>query len=115
MTYWAGYRIGFTRAMQLQKGTFVASLDTLEKLRSGDIPGATRRMENHCFATAEMLYSDQNFRDDFIIRSFAPELIQYRSTYRTNRNDWSVMEEKLEGNLAGFKNPLTNNVNKLVR
>lgn len=36
------YRAGFARAKQLQKGTFVGTLDALQKLRAGDVADVAR-------------------------------------------------------------------------
>jgi hypothetical protein len=79
------YRAGFARAKQLQKGTFVGTLDALQKLRAGDVADGTRRIEALCFSAAGMLYSDPDYRDQFVTRTFAPVLIQYRAAYRGNR------------------------------
>ena len=97
------YRAGFARAKQLQKGTFVISLDALQKLRSGDVDRAMRRMETLCFGSAEMLYSDPAYRDQTITKTLATELIQYRASYRTNSSEWTSAEEQLEKHLAIWK------------
>lgn len=102
-TYRLAYAAGFASAKQLQKGTFFGSLDSLLKLRVGDIPEGTRRLETLCFSSAEMLYGDPAYRDDFVTKTFASELIQYRATYRTNSVEWTPAEQKLETALASWK------------
>ncbi len=104
LSSYLAYRAGFAQAKQLQKRTFVLSLGILEKLRSGDVSDATRKTETLCFSAAEMLYSDPNYRDQTVTRSFAPELIRYRAAYRTNHSEWTVTEEKLEKDLTNFSN-----------
>jgi hypothetical protein len=103
VTYRLAYDAGFARAKELQKGTFVGTLDALGKLRAGDVAEGTRRVEKMCFLSATLLYGDPDYRDHFITKTFAPELIQYRATYRTNRAEWTPMEEKLETYLAHWR------------
>jgi len=103
VTYRFAYDAGFARAKELQKGTFVGTLDVLGKLRAGDIGEATRHVEILCFSSATLLYGDPDYRDHVITRTFAPELIQYRATYRTNKTEWTPMEVKLETYLANWR------------
>ena len=105
VTYRLAYDAGFARAKQLQKGTFVGSFDVLQKLRAGDVPAATHRLESLCFSAADLLYSDPDYRDQFVTRTFAPELIHYRALYRTNRAEWTPVEQKLERDLASWRRP----------
>lgn len=60
-TAWASYSVGYRRgcdqALILENGTFVGTFDALEKLRSGDVEGGTRRIETLCFAAANTVYS----------------------------------------------------------
>ena len=97
------YRAGFAYAKQLQKGTFVGTMDALHKLRAGDIVGGTHRIETLCFCAADMLYSDPAYRDQFVTKTLASDLIQYRATYRTNSTDWTPMEQQLEKHLASWR------------
>jgi hypothetical protein len=97
------YRAGFARAKQLQKGTFVGTIDALQKLRAGDVAGGTQRIESLCFSAADMLYSDPDYRDQIVTKTFAPELIQYRATFRTNSAEWTPAEQKLEHDLASWR------------
>src|SRR5688572_20861437 len=92
VTYRLSYTAGFARAKELQKGTFVGTMDALGKLRAGDIAEGTRRVENLCFSSAISLYDDPAYRDQFVTKTFAPELIQYRSSFRTNRTEWTPAE-----------------------
>jgi hypothetical protein len=103
VTYRLAYNAGFARAKELQKGTFVGALGVLEKLRAGDVAEGTRRVETMCFLSATLLYGDPDYRDHFITKTFAPELIHYRATYRTNRTEWTPMEEELETYLAQWR------------
>jgi len=97
------YRAGFAHAKQLQKGTFIASLESLEKLRAGDFMEATRKMESLCFSSANMIYGDPAYHNELVTRTFAPELIQYRAIYRTNHADWTATEEQLDTHLASWR------------
>lgn len=97
------YRAGFARAKQLQKGTFVLSLGALQALRASQTVEATKKLETLCFSSADMLYSDAAYRDQTVTHMFAPELIHYRTTYRTNRSEWTSAEEQLEQHLAQWK------------
>jgi hypothetical protein len=103
VTHHFAYAAGFAQARQLQKGTFVGSLDALQKLRAGNIPDTTERIETLCFLSAELLYSDPAFRDDFLTKTLLPDLIQYRASYRANGSEWTPVERKLEATLAKWK------------
>jgi hypothetical protein len=64
-SYFIGYQRGYHRALILQAGTYVGTLDALHKLRAGDIAGGTQRVELRCFSSAITVYGDFVFRNDF--------------------------------------------------
>ena len=103
VAYRLAYKAGFACAKELQLGTFAYSLGALQKLRTGDVPEATQRMEALCFSSAAMLYDDPAYRNVSLTKKFAPELIRYRATYRTNRTEWTPTEERLDRVLADWK------------
>ena len=80
--------------------TSLITLDALEKLRAGDIPGGTRLLETFCFGQSEVFYHDPTYSDG---KELATGLLQYRATYRTNSADWDSSERKLEVQLAKVK------------
>src|SRR5215831_5448655 len=103
------YRITYRKAYlsgqvdmihQNSKVTSLVTLGALQKLRSGDIPGGTCLLEMFCFGQSEVFYHDPTYSDG---KELAPELLQYRAAYRTNRAEWSDMELKLEVQLANAK------------
>ena len=102
-----GYRRGYHRALTLQNGTFVGSLDAMEKLRSGDIRSGLERIEAICYSSATVVYGDFVFRKgwagQFDGKSMLESLRRYRQTYRANGADWTPMERTLEGDLAKWK------------
>jgi hypothetical protein len=106
VTYRVAYDAGFARAKGLQKGTFVGTMDALEKLRAGQTDEGIRRIESLCFSAANTLYEDPQYRDHIVTKSFAQPLIHYRETYRTNRPEWTPPEERLEGLLLSWRKPL---------
>ena len=97
------YRAGFAAAKRMQLGTFIVSLGALEKLRSGDVQVATRKMQAVCFSSADMLYSDPAYHDQSAIKLFGPELIDYLAMYCTNRSEWTPVEQKLQKDLARWQ------------
>lgn len=105
--YWFGYQRGYHRALFLQTGTFVVSLDALDKIRAGDITGGTQRVEGLCFSSANTVYGDfvmrNGFLGKFVGKSMLDDLRHYRQTYRANKADWTPMEQSLERNLADCK------------
>lgn len=107
--YFLGYERGYNKALILQTGTFVGSLDALDKIRGGDVAGGTQRIEGLCFMSANIVYGDFVFRHDFpgqfVGKTFIDELRHYRQTYRTNSADWTPMEQSLEKNLASWRGP----------
>lgn len=105
VTYRIAYDAGFARAKELQKGTFVGTMDALEKLRAGQTDEGIRRIESLCFSAANTLYEDPRYRDHIVTKSFAQPLIHYRETYRTNRAEWTPAEERLEGLLVSWRKP----------
>jgi hypothetical protein len=100
VTYRLAYDAGFARAKQLQKGTFVGTMEALGKHRAGDVAAATDRIESLCFSSAISLYDNPAYRDEFVTKTFASELIQYRAT---NRTEWTPVEKKLETILVSWK------------
>src|SRR4051794_22096783 len=103
------YRIAYRKAYlsgevemihQHSKVTSIVMLGALQKIRTGDVPGGTRLLENFCFAQSEVFYHDQTFSDG---TELASTLVPYRAAYRTNSEDWSDQERKLEVQLAKLK------------
>ena len=105
--YFLGWEDGSHHTLILQAGTFVGSLDALDKIRAGEVSNATQRIEALCFSSANSVYGDFVFRHDFAGHNAAKLMIDdlrhYRQTYRTNSADWSPMERSLEKNLADWK------------
>jgi hypothetical protein len=85
---------------QNSKVTSLVTLGALQKFRAGDIPGGTRLLETFCFGSAENCYHDPTYSDG---KELAPVLLEYRAAYRTNRAEWSDIEQKLEQQLAKVK------------
>jgi len=102
-----GVRGGWQKGLVLQGGTFVVTLDALDKIRAGDITGGTHRVESLCFSSANVVYGDSIFRHGFsggfIGKSMFDDLRHYRQTYRTNSVEWTPMEQSLEKHLASWK------------
>ena len=64
-SYFLGYQRGYHHALILQTGTFVGTLDALDKIRAGDVASGTQRIEALCFSSANIVYGDFVFRHDF--------------------------------------------------
>lgn len=103
ITHRFAYRNGFARAKVFQQGTFVGTIDALEKFRTGQTDEGIRRIESLCFSAANSLYEDPRYRDHIVTESFAQPLMQYREAYRTNRAEWTPAEERLERLLVGWR------------
>ena len=105
--YFLGYQRGYHRALILQIGTYVGTLDALDKIRAGNISGGTRTIEALCFSSANTVYGDFIFRHDFVGQTAGKSMIDdlqlYRQTYRTNSAEWTRMEQSLERNLASWR------------
>jgi hypothetical protein len=102
-SYFVGYQHGYHRASILQTGTFIGTLDALDKIRAGDVAAGTQRIESLCFSSANTVYGNSMFPHDFVAKIFLGDLKHYRQTYRTNGVDWSPMERSLEKKLAAWK------------
>jgi hypothetical protein len=104
---WIAYDTGYAHARrQSQKGTFVRTMGALGKLRAADVAAATDRIEALCFMSAISIYDTSERQDESatqVARMFASELIQYRANYRTNRAEWTPVEQKLETILASWR------------
>lgn len=91
----------------MQTGTYVGTLDALDKIRAGDVTGGTRRIEALCFSSANVVYGDYVFRHDFpgqfVGKTMIDDLQRYRQTYRTNSAEWTPMERSLEKNVASWR------------
>jgi hypothetical protein len=101
-SYSLGYQRGFDRALVLQNGTFVGTFDAMQKLRSGDVDGGTRRIEALCFSAANTVYSGRG-TSRFVATTFFSDFKKYRQTYRDNRGNWTVAEQNLERKLDNWK------------
>jgi hypothetical protein len=118
--YEGGYKNGTVDAIgHCHFGQSVACLATLQKLRAGDIPQATRFMETACFDSAHIFYKDPTPAGEVsqwgraqglatypgagMTKQVAQELMKYRAAYRTNSTDWDDMERKLVVELAKVK------------
>jgi hypothetical protein len=118
--YEGGYKNGTVDAIgRCRFDQSVAFLAALQKLRAGDIPGATRQMEESCFDSAHIFYKDPTpagevsqwgraqglaaWPDAATTKEIAQELMKYRAAYRTNSADWNDMERKLVVELAKVK------------
>ena len=91
-----GYRVGSQRSAAIRISSFIGSFDSLEKLKSGDIGGATHRLELLCFASAVGVFSGGGWRFESVARMMRADLVAYRQAYRTNRSEWTSTETKLE-------------------
>ena len=75
----------------------------LQKLRAGNVTGATRLLETFCFGQSEVFFHGRSDYSDSGHELLAQMLLQYRANYRTNSADWDDREWKLEAELAGEK------------
>jgi hypothetical protein len=119
--YCDGYRQGSVTGLIC--GDFTESLVflvSLQKIRHGDIPAATRQMELMCFARANVFLkypppstgkANQWIQtegllqgpDPAMARDLAKALSVYRAAYRTNSADWDDTERDLEARIAKIK------------
>jgi hypothetical protein len=120
-----GYESGYKNASLagIQRGNFfqsVAALAALQKLRTNDVAGTTRFLEEVCFNSAEVFYKQPALNPaevsdwgrarglatnpgDATAKEFARQLVKYRSVYRTNSADWTDLERKLAVQLTTWK------------
>jgi hypothetical protein len=104
ITYRSAYHSGQINMLDIQTmATSNITLGALQKLRAGDISGATRLMETFCFGEAEVFFHGRTDYQDSVHELLAQMLLQYRAHYRTNSADWDVSERKLDVVLAGTK------------
>ena len=95
-----GYEKANQRVVTVRIASGLITLDALKKLRAGDVKGATGEIEVRCFADSVGVLSESGWRSDWYRNTEVPALITYRNAYRTNRADWSPMEQRLEILLA---------------
>lgn len=96
-----GYRLGYSKREQYalvnKRATFAVTLSTIEYLRSGDFDSAVKAAENHCYANAlSLLQTKRVAANDSTMSALIPNLIQYRSRWRTNAAEWTPAEHQLE-------------------
>lgn len=104
ITYRSAYHSGQINMIDTQTmSTSFITLGALQKLRAGDIQGATRSLESFCFGDAEVFYHGRSDYSDSGHELLAQEILQYRAAFRTNSADWDDRERKLEAELAGEK------------
>jgi len=85
------------------KAAFVMTMSALDKLRAGDTGDGIRKIESLCFASAIVVYNDPAGHDSQVSLLYAPDLIRYRSQYRSRREEWTPAETNLETILAGWR------------
>ena len=106
-SYFFGYQRGYHRALFLQTGTFVSTLDALKRIRGGDVPTGIQRIETLCFLSADFVYGDSVLRHDSLGNSVGKaaidDLTHYRQTYRTSSAEWTPTEQSLEKHLADWR------------
>ena len=91
-----GYKQGSQKAVTARFFFVVESLDVLQKVKAGDLAGATSRLEGVCFANSLAVLSESSWRSDAFRKIEVPPLKEYRAKYRTNQADWSVTEHLLQ-------------------
>ncbi len=95
--------VGQHRATTVQAVYVTCTLDSLRKLRSGDIAGATTNLEHVCFVDALDVLSDSGWQPPSRDKVFIPFIREYRQAYRTNVSVWTPEESKLEALLTDRK------------
>jgi hypothetical protein len=104
MVYRSAYHDGQVNMIDSQSSAISSiTVGALHKIRTGDIPGATRLLESLSFGQAEVFYHGRTDYSDSGHELLAQMLLQYRATYRTNSADWDVFERKLDVVLADIK------------
>ena len=98
--YCVGERVGNNRVTTGRASNAVIVLDALDRLKAGDVDEATRSLERHCFTAATGVLSDTGWRVEAFQKIGVPLLIAYRHSYRTNKAEWTPIEQKLEKLLA---------------
>lgn len=53
-------------------------------------------METLCFLSADLLLGDSDYAANTPVKTMVPLLLDYRDAYRTNRAEWSPVEEDLQ-------------------
>ena len=96
VSYRVGERVGNNRVIIGRASSAVIVLDILESLQAGDVDEATRNLERHCFTDATVVLSDTGWRVEAFRKIGVPLLIAYRHRYRTNKAEWTPIEQKLE-------------------
>ena len=105
IAYHRGYWSGEVSQIHLESGVAsLVTLGSLQKIRAGDISGATHLLESFCFSKAENFYPDPDHSyGNGVAETLTRELLKYRAAYRTNSMDWDVFEQNLEVELASVK------------
>ncbi len=98
--YWSGRHRGWqagyrAAASNARASAFVASFDTLKKIRAGDMTNGITRLESFCFSSFVELVSYPGDKSN-IVAWFRPELADYRSAYAPRSEEQYPTEKKLD-------------------
>ena len=96
----ASYHLGVMRskatARTLICGTFVAELGALQDFRAKRETEGIDRLESHCYCWATILLGHPSSETEIAIKTFMPELVNYRDQFASDPAQWSVTEKRLE-------------------
>jgi hypothetical protein len=98
--YLIGKHQGHVQVELLNKGTFTKTLSAIEKIRSGGTPAALTLLENHCYASAVSILSQEKRYHETAMQELFADLRRYRSQYATNSAEWTAIERDLEVRLS---------------
>ena len=74
---------------------FLASFDTLQKMRSGDVSGAIKRLEPYCYTSAGNLFEIQGEKTKLILSHFNSDIAAYLNAYADPLQDQYYSEKQL--------------------
>lgn len=112
VAYRIGYSSGRQRTLGLSQGTFTLTLAALQALSTNNIPDAIGYLDGQCYAHAVFLLEHPHWRDGVCVKTFMPELVEYRRKHASVESEWSPMEQTLEGLLIeqGWKEKANNTI-----
>jgi hypothetical protein len=96
VAYRFGYSTGHKRTLGLSQGTFSLTLAAIQALSSNDVPAAIEYLDGQCYAHASFLLAHPHWREGVCVKTFMPELIEYRRKHAWVESEWTPMERTLE-------------------
>ena len=100
VAYRLGHSAGRQQTIGLSRGTFALTLSALQSLSTNNVEEAIDVLDGQCYAHAVFLLESPRWRDGVCVKTFVPELMNYRRNHASDESKWTPTEKALEALLV---------------